>query len=158
MFSPSCFRTCFITVWFVAAVPAIADQTDAGTFPATTQPVSTAATTTYQVRQGETLFTVVRNTGVPITHLIRLNRLAAPYHLYAGQVLQLAGGLPSPDPEPADGDYGYIYRVNVGDTLYGIMRKTGVPVARLIDLNQLSTPYAIQAGQALKLRDDGIRL
>ncbi len=48
---------------------------------------------------------------------------------------------------PASG--GYWYRVQWGDTLYGISRRTGVGVQTLIAVNGISYPYWVYAGQYL---------
>ncbi len=44
------------------------------------------------------------------------------------------------------------YTVQEGDTVYSIMRATGVPVATIIRLNNLTNPDSIKAGQKLKMR------
>ncbi|MBO0611374.1 LysM peptidoglycan-binding domain-containing protein [Thiothrix fructosivorans] len=106
---------------------------------------------TYQVRQGETLFEVMRKMGVPVNDIISLNQLPAPYHLRAGQVLTLTGTLPAVTPETYQPDSSGFYVVKAGDTVYEVARKTGIPVGKLIGLNQLPVPYHIEAGQALKL-------
>lgn len=44
------------------------------------------------------------------------------------------------------------YTVQEGDTVYSIMRATGVPVETIIRLNNLSNPDVIKVGQKLKMR------
>ena len=44
------------------------------------------------------------------------------------------------------------YTVQAGDTVYAIMRKTGIPVPQLVSLNDLPAPYGVKAGQVLRLR------
>jgi soluble lytic murein transglycosylase-like protein len=44
----------------------------------------------YTVKAGDTVYEAMRQTGVPVKKLIRLNRLAAPHHIQAGQVLRLS--------------------------------------------------------------------
>ncbi len=44
------------------------------------------------------------------------------------------------------------YIVNAGDTVFEVMRRTGVPVKTIIGLNHLPTPHGIKAGQVLRLR------
>ena len=44
------------------------------------------------------------------------------------------------------------YTVQAGDTVYAIMRKTGIPVPQLVRLNDLPAPYGVKAGQVLRLR------
>lgn len=43
------------------------------------------------------------------------------------------------------------YQVKTGDTVYAVMRQTGVSVKKLVRLNNLSAPYTIKAGQVLRL-------
>ncbi|WP_051543053.1 transglycosylase SLT domain-containing protein [Thiothrix lacustris] len=43
------------------------------------------------------------------------------------------------------------YTVKAGDTVYAAMRNTGINAKRIIRLNGLSAPYAIKAGQVLRL-------
>ena len=44
------------------------------------------------------------------------------------------------------------YTVQAGDTVYAIMRNTGVPVTTLVRLNDLPAPYGVNVGQVLRLR------
>ncbi|MCB1638445.1 MAG: transglycosylase SLT domain-containing protein, partial [Thiothrix sp.] len=43
----------------------------------------------FKVRPGDTVYEVMRQTGIPVNRIIRLNRLQAPYHLLKGQTLRL---------------------------------------------------------------------
>ncbi len=43
----------------------------------------------FRVRAGHTVYEVMRQTGVPVNKIIRLNGLKAPYHLQTGQRLRL---------------------------------------------------------------------
>ncbi|GJL92295.1 LysM peptidoglycan-binding domain-containing M23 family metallopeptidase [Hyphococcus sp.] len=64
---------------------------DAPSRNATTQPVSTrrvvAQDKLYQVRGGDTLYSISRSTGVPVSNIASANRLSAPYALNIGQQL-----------------------------------------------------------------------
>ena len=44
------------------------------------------------------------------------------------------------------------YTVQAGDTVYQVMRVTGVSVPQIIRLNQLPAPHGIKVGQVLRLR------
>ena len=44
------------------------------------------------------------------------------------------------------------YTVQVGDTLGGIAQKTGVPLAKIQELNPNVDPHAMTAGQKIRLR------
>ncbi|MEB4593128.1 transglycosylase SLT domain-containing protein [Candidatus Thiothrix sp. Deng01] len=43
----------------------------------------------YQVKPGDTVYAVMRQTGAPVKTLIRANRLKAPYGIQAGQTLRI---------------------------------------------------------------------
>lgn len=51
---------------------------------------SKVRTKAFKVRQGHTIYAVMRQTGVPVKQLISLNKLTLPYHLKAGQTLRLS--------------------------------------------------------------------
>jgi len=109
---------------------------------------------TYAVKQGDTVYEVMRQTGTPVKKIIQLNGLKRPYRLQKGQSLQLTGSTKtrakhrkSSNTRTADA-----YIVGSNDTVYNVMRQTGVPVKKIIRLNNLSIPYSISAGQELRLR------
>lgn len=54
-----------------------------------TADASKVHTSGFKVKPGYTVYEVMRQTGVPVKRLIRLNKLALPYHLQAGQTLRL---------------------------------------------------------------------
>lgn len=107
----------------------------------------------YLVERGETLYAVVRKTGIPAKDIISMNRLAEPYNLLAGQQLRLSGGTPSSAYRNvgATGAQTGFYVVQFGDTVYSIAQKTGISIDQLIALNRLSEPYNIRAGGQLML-------
>ena len=45
--------------------------------------------TTYTAKAGDTVYAAMRNTGVPVKQIIRINKLSAPHVIKAGQVLRL---------------------------------------------------------------------
>lgn len=63
-----------------------------------------------------------------------------------------SGALPWSDLHTTPGKSAAGYRVKTGDTVYEVMRQTGVPVKTIIRLNRLPAPYGIQTGQTLRLR------
>ena len=67
---------------------------------------------------------------------------------------------PAPDPAvPADSPFGEVvnghYVVAPGDTVAIVSERTNTPIRTLIDLNRLSPPYALKAGQQLALQPRG---
>lgn len=118
----------------------------------------------YKVQNGDTVYAVMRTTGVPVKQIVRWNKLQAPYHLKAGQVLRI-----KPETQTANRNVAQVvssigsksftksssigrqYLVKQGDTLYSIARQSGISVKQLIRTNQLMIPYELKAGQRLQL-------
>jgi LysM repeat protein len=58
---------------------------------------------TYQVKYGDTLYSIARRFGTDVSTLVRLNGIRNPNLIYVGQILCLPGGpAPSPTPEPPE--------------------------------------------------------
>ncbi|MFN3786050.1 MAG: LysM peptidoglycan-binding domain-containing protein, partial [Thiothrix sp.] len=108
----------------------------------------------YEVNAGEGLFGIARSLGVAPQVLIDSNQLTPPYTLRKGQVLQLSSKMRNA--QAADNTKTTTqtdqYLVRVGDTLYAVSRQTGISVKELITLNQLDAPFALNAGQTLRLQ------
>ncbi|SEA40142.1 LysM repeat-containing protein [Thiothrix caldifontis] len=133
-----------------------------------------AADNFYIVQKGDTLYAIMRKSGVPIENLIVLNQLPSSHELKVGQTLKLPElantALPRKPPEISSTQSWLLprevtstatsssseavdrYVVRVGDTLYAISRQTGVSIERLVSLNQLTASNSINAGQQLRLR------
>ncbi|MPZ15246.1 MAG: LysM peptidoglycan-binding domain-containing protein [Chloroflexi bacterium] len=99
-------------------------------------PALSPSTQTYCVKRGDTLTSISAATAIPVDCLARLNDLANPDAIRAGQALLLA--------PPA-------YRVKPGDTLSSISRTAGIPAHVLADWNGLPDPDRLLAGQSLRL-------
>ena len=59
--------------------------------------------------------------------------------------------IPTPTPVTAALPPGGRYRVQPGDTLYGIARRFGLPVQSIVQRNGLTPPYRLSPGQELQL-------
>ncbi len=137
-----------------------------------------AAASVYVVKSGDTVYEVMRQTGTSVSDIIKLNDLKRPYQVEAGQQLKLKAkakedkvGKPlvaksiakedkvnkplaaeSIRPIKQKSRTGRHYIVKSGNTVYEVMRQTGVSVKDIIRLNNLSEPYDITTGQSLRLR------
>ncbi len=113
--------------------------------PANYQQTDTAAASgrVVEVGKGDTVYAIGRRHNVDPKAIIAENNLRAPYHLAIGQKIRLPGGS-APARTVRDTVQ---YRVQPGDTLYAISRKTGVSVPLLAQANNLRPPYALSPGQ-----------
>jgi murein DD-endopeptidase MepM/ murein hydrolase activator NlpD len=109
----------------------------------------------YTVQRGDTLSGIARRQATSISELVRLNNLANPNWVYAGQVLILpgAGGCQS-QPEaapPAPAPASTRYVVQRGDTLTRIAARYGITVGALAAANGIGETALIYVGQALAI-------
>ncbi len=111
------------------------------TLPPTPTPAAAAPSATpihHTVKAGETLLDISRQYGVPVDLLMRANGIKDPNMIYVGQVLVI----------PTTG-HTKVYVVRPGDTLSGIAAKLGVDPNELMELNHITNPDTIYAGQKL---------
>ncbi len=62
-----------------------------------------------------------------------------------------APAFPAPPESVADPSRAVAYRVQAGDTVYGVSRRFAVPVRGVIDANSLKSPYRLRVGQVLRV-------
>ncbi|MCI9380828.1 MAG: LysM peptidoglycan-binding domain-containing protein [Dorea sp.] len=99
---------------------------------------------TYKIRRGDTLSQIARRYGTTVAALAQLNGISNPNRIYAGQVLQIPSG-------SSGGGQPTYYVVKWGDTLSGIANRFGTTYQRLMQLNGISNPNRIFAGQRLRI-------
>ncbi|MBL8832907.1 MAG: peptidoglycan DD-metalloendopeptidase family protein [Rhodospirillales bacterium] len=95
----------------------------------------------YVVRDGDTIYTISRRSGVPTRALIEANNLSPPYALDAGRRLSI----------PAV----RTHEVRPGDTASQIAQRYGVPLRELVRVNSIEPPYVIRVGQRLAIPGAG---
>jgi N-acetylmuramoyl-L-alanine amidase len=115
--------------------------------------VSTAAA--YTVQSGDSLWTISKRTGVPVSKIAGDNRVANPDRIYIGQQLTIPGAPPTPAPTAGSGQSsaaaGATYVVQRGDSLWRIARRTAVSVDQIVSLNNISATAVLHVGQKLLL-------
>jgi LysM repeat protein len=95
---------------------------------------------THTVASGENLSAIARQHGTTVEELARINNIANPNLIHAGQVLQLPGG--------AGGHR--TYTVKAGDTLSKIGEHLGVDWRKLAADNGLPIPTGSRSGWVLR--------
>jgi LysM repeat protein len=106
---------------------------------------STAHAASHVVRSGETLSGIAARHGTSVSALARLNRLADPDLIVAGQRLRLGGG----------GGSRRTYTVVAGDTLSGIASRFGTTIAAVARANGVKNPNLIVVGSRLQIPSGG---
>jgi murein DD-endopeptidase MepM/ murein hydrolase activator NlpD len=91
--------------------------------------------TVHTVREGDTVFTLARRSGVPTRAIIDANNLQAPFALTPGQRVSI----------PAV----RVHEVRAGETASALAQRYGVSLAALVRANGIEPPYTIRVGQRL---------
>lgn len=108
-----------------------------------TEPEPKEETITYTVQKGDTLSKIASKYGTTYQELAKLNNIANPNLIYAGQVLKIKGST-------QESTY-IVYTVQRGDTLSKIASRYGTTYQKIAKDNGISNPNLIYAGQVLKI-------
>jgi len=117
----------------------------------------------HAVTKGETLSSIARYSGVSLWALKDANGIGDPNRIYAGEWLCIPryghdmghGGMGHPGQghpgQGHPGNYANSYTVHKGDTLSSIAGRFGTSVWWLLQVNHISNPNHIYAGQVLRV-------
>ncbi len=111
----------------------------------------------YRVRSGETLSSIARRHGMPVSTLARLNNMGAQDSLVKGQRLVIKASARRFRDEGVVTGNRLLYTVRSGDTVYSISRQFQVSVTQLKSWNGLNERHQIKAGQRLVMYVDPSR-
>lgn len=123
---------------------------------------------TYQVKPGDTLYSIAFRYGKDYRQLAAENDIDAPYSICVGQTIFLKGqkakkatpysekqpvavsSLPE-NKKPVAFKQDKYYIVKSGDTAVSVSKKHGLKLSELVSLNKLKKPYSLYKGQKLKV-------
>ena len=109
----------------------------------------------YRVRSGETLNSIARSHGMPVSTLAQLNSLGAQDTLVKGQRLVIkASARRYREERTASAGRRVVYTVRNGDTVYSISHQFQVSVPKLKSWNGLNKNHPIRAGRRLVMYVD----
>ena len=111
----------------------------------------------YRVRAGETLSSIARRHGMPVSTLARLNNMGTADTLVKGQRLVIKASARRFREERTGSNRRVLYTVRRGDTVYSISRQFQVSVPQLKSWNGLNKQHRIRAGQRLVMYVDSNR-
>ena len=106
--------------------------------------VDQTATENYQVKRGETLYSIASQSKLSVSELAALNGLSANSGLRIGQTIKIPAGSQIPE----------TYTVQSGDTLTGIAARYNLSMDQVASLNGMSRNAGLRVGQRLKLSGD----
>jgi len=108
----------------------------------TPEPTATRSLLPYTVATGDTLSSIAVAFNLPVQQLRDLNNLIDDT-LFAGQILYVPEGEPTPTPEP------FRHVVQSGESLSSIALQYGVTTLLLVEVNNIQDPNSLTAGTAL---------
>jgi membrane-bound lytic murein transglycosylase D len=111
----------------------------------------------YRVRAGETLSSIARRHGMPVSALARLNNMGTADTLVTGQRLVIKASTRRYRDEGVRSGRRVLYTVRRGDTVYSISRQFQVSVPQLKTWNGLNKHHQIRAGQHLVMYVESTR-
>jgi membrane-bound lytic murein transglycosylase D len=111
----------------------------------------------YRVRAGETLSSIARRHGMPVSTLARLNDLGAQDTVVKGQRLVIKASARRLRNEGIASGRRLLYTVRSGDTVYSISHQFQVSVSQLKSWNGLNEHHQIKAGKRLVMYVDSNR-
>ncbi|MBF4609334.1 LysM peptidoglycan-binding domain-containing protein [Curtobacterium sp. VKM Ac-1393] len=134
-------------------------QTVVTTVAATTKASTSAAPTTYSVRQGDTVSGIAARFGLSAQEVLVRNGLGWNTIIHPGQTLHLASTpavttartTTSAGSTSGSGSSTSSYHVKSGDTVSGIASRVGVSTTALLSANKLSQRSVIYPGQTLRV-------
>ncbi|KAK2042534.1 LysM domain-containing protein [Colletotrichum somersetense] len=142
---------------FAAAASLVAALPTNITEPACGQPGNFHKTT---VKSGQTLTTIAERYHSGVCDIAKLNGLADPNVIYAGQELLVPVNVCNPDNTSCQKPVGEAtcvkdgpatYVINSGDTFYVVAQKLGITTDSLTGANPGVAPESLKAGQVINV-------
>jgi len=121
---------------------------------ASTSEPSPSSTSTYQVRKGDTVYSIAKRHGCDPQEILAWNGLSSPNHLQEGQVLRVVSTKTAAKSTTKKVSTANLtkHTVSANETLFGIAKRYGQEVEEIAALNDLSTPYVLTVGQILQVK------
>lgn len=104
---------------------------------------------TYQVKPGDTLYSIAFRYGKDYREVAQKNNIDVPYNISVGQIIHLNSK--SSTTGSAVANNSKLYVVKNGDTAVSVAKKNGLTLSQLVKANQLKKPYHLEVGQKLNL-------
>ena len=107
------------------------------------------AATVHVVKRGDTVQSIAKKHGLPISTVLSMNKLSAKALIFPGQRLTIGSVIPK-QIKPAAPD---IHTVQQGETLASIANHYGIDLSNLLAMNGLSESSLVYSGQSIKLKN-----
>ncbi len=108
--------------------------------------------TTYTVQRGDTLSQIASRYGTTVGEIAGLNGISNPNLIYVGQVLKIdtTHDISVVTSDKYETNH-IVYTIQYGDTLTSISQKYDVPIRCIVQLNDITNPNLIYAGERIRI-------
>ena len=117
----------------------------------TVQSVTGNFITDHTVVKGDTLYSISKSYGYPISQIAAWNNLHSPYNLSVGQQLRFYPASSTQKTVASHNTPPNYHTVARKETLYRISQRYGYSVAQIAAWNKLSPPYNLSVGKRLQV-------
>ncbi len=121
-----------------------AEESDSA--PDTTEPPAEAVT--YIVQSGDNLYQISLRFGVSMMDIARANDLANFDQIYAGQELTIPAAEAAEETAQSSAEV-ITHLVQEGETVFSIAFENGIAWTKLVEANEIVSPYTLEVGQSL---------
>ena len=107
------------------------------------------AATVHVVKRGDTVQSIAKKHGLPISTVLSMNKLSAKALIFPGQRLTIGSVIPKPTKPIAPDSH----TVQQGETLASIANHYGIDLSNLLAMNGLAESSLVYSGQSIKLKN-----
>lgn len=119
----------------------------------------------YVVKKGDTLTKIARFYGTTVSNIVSLNGIKNANLIYPGQILKIITDASNSQSNTPKSDNSHenttnslkeiTYKIIRGDTLWGISKRYGITIQKIVSWNNIQNPNLIYAGNTLKIYING---
>lgn len=107
----------------------------------------------YVIEKGDTLYGLSKKYNIPVSEILAKNNLKDGSKIKTGQKLIIPKQISKKNSETKENkdSYSNSYKIQKGDSLFGIAKKLGVNFSELLKLNNFTENTVIKIGQTIKI-------
>ncbi len=113
-----------------------------------------------KAQKGDNLLNIARKYNMTLAEIAELNKMTAPYNIYAGQKIKIHNQENIIDENSVENKSNISYKtitIKPGDNLTRISFNSGITLRELAEINNIKPPYKVYVGQKIKVPSENIK-